>query len=272
VDELDRCRPSYAIELLERIKHLFEVDNIVFVVATDSSQLRHAIKAVYGESFESGRYLLRFFDRSYTFETSSIEAFSLSMFERHQGINERLSSPFQNEHAQFFSSVMHYFGMGLRDAEQCFDHLRTVATIWPYRVKLELIYLLPVIVAFQQGNEELLSWLSQPPSEELRRYLMGLRSRDWELSFSHRPEGHFHTETRTVSFSSLLMNFLQTAREPLNEIVRGSPRSADDRWVNRIFADEFALIHGNAYRDPPKSLVHKYPEMVRTAGRIVANS
>jgi len=39
VDELDRCRPTFAIEMLERIKHLFDVPNIVFVLSIDKSQL-----------------------------------------------------------------------------------------------------------------------------------------------------------------------------------------------------------------------------------------
>ena len=39
IDELDRCRPSYAVELLEVAKHLFAVDNIVFVLAVNRSEL-----------------------------------------------------------------------------------------------------------------------------------------------------------------------------------------------------------------------------------------
>ena len=50
VDELDRCRPTYAIEMLETIKHFFSLDNYIFVVATDTNQLSHSIKAVYGLS------------------------------------------------------------------------------------------------------------------------------------------------------------------------------------------------------------------------------
>ena len=44
IDELDRCRPSYAVELLEVAKHLFAVDHIVFVLAVNRSELAHSIK------------------------------------------------------------------------------------------------------------------------------------------------------------------------------------------------------------------------------------
>ena len=66
VDELDRCRPSYAVELLESIKHLYSIKRMAFVVATDTDQLQHAICAIYGAGFHGERYLRRFFDTSFT--------------------------------------------------------------------------------------------------------------------------------------------------------------------------------------------------------------
>ncbi|BCD99991.1 KAP family P-loop NTPase fold protein [Marinicellulosiphila megalodicopiae] len=65
IDELDRCRPSYAIELLETIKHIFAIKGVYFIVATASDQLCHSITAVYGQNFESARYLKRFFHQEY---------------------------------------------------------------------------------------------------------------------------------------------------------------------------------------------------------------
>ena len=62
IDEADRCRPSYAVELLEIAKHLFSVDHIVFVLAVNRSELEHSIKALYGSGFDAEGYLRRFFD------------------------------------------------------------------------------------------------------------------------------------------------------------------------------------------------------------------
>ncbi|MCF2906932.1 KAP family NTPase [Pseudoalteromonas sp. DL2-H2.2] len=64
VDELDRCRPNYAMELLETIKHFFELEGYLFVIATDTEQLSHSIKAVYGSEFDGREYLSRFFNPS----------------------------------------------------------------------------------------------------------------------------------------------------------------------------------------------------------------
>ncbi|WOD08975.1 P-loop NTPase fold protein [Marinomonas sp. GJ51-6] len=63
IDELDRCRPTYAIEMLETVKHLFDIPNFIFVLSTDTNQLQHSIKAVYGHDFDSHEYLSRFFEQ-----------------------------------------------------------------------------------------------------------------------------------------------------------------------------------------------------------------
>lgn len=62
IDELDRCRPSYAIELLEAAKHLFAVDGVVFVLALNRAELAHSIKTLYGVGFDAVGYLRRFID------------------------------------------------------------------------------------------------------------------------------------------------------------------------------------------------------------------
>ena len=62
IDELDRCRPDYAVRFLETIKHVFEVEHVTFVIAANSTELGHAMSGVYGDEFDGERYLERFFD------------------------------------------------------------------------------------------------------------------------------------------------------------------------------------------------------------------
>ena len=62
VDELDRCRPSYALRLLERIKHVFSTDNVCFVLVTNVESLAAMVESAYG--FKNGReYLHKFYHR-----------------------------------------------------------------------------------------------------------------------------------------------------------------------------------------------------------------
>lgn len=61
VDELDRCMPSYAIKVLERLHHLFEgIENVIVLLAIDSTQLEHSVKEIYGQSIDTERYLKKF--------------------------------------------------------------------------------------------------------------------------------------------------------------------------------------------------------------------
>lgn len=64
IDELDRCNPIYAIKLLERIKHFFDHENIIFVFSVNVKELTNTISNYYGQNFDSHRYLNKFFDVS----------------------------------------------------------------------------------------------------------------------------------------------------------------------------------------------------------------
>lgn len=59
IDELDRCRPDFALELLEQVKHLFSVKGITFLLVTNRVQLEQSIKAKYGDN-DPVNYLHKF--------------------------------------------------------------------------------------------------------------------------------------------------------------------------------------------------------------------
>ena len=63
IDELDRCRPEFAIKVLEQTKTLFQQENIVVVYSTDITQLAHSLQGIYGPRFDGRKYLERFYDK-----------------------------------------------------------------------------------------------------------------------------------------------------------------------------------------------------------------
>lgn len=75
VDELDRCKPSYAVKLLERIKHYFLDEEITFVFSVNINELQHTIKKHYGSDFDATRYLDRFFDLRATLPKFDLEKY-----------------------------------------------------------------------------------------------------------------------------------------------------------------------------------------------------
>ncbi len=81
IDELDRCRPTYAVELLEQIKHIFLVPGIIFILAIDKEHLKASVKGFYGtDQIDADEYLRRFIDLEYSIPRPSNIEFSNYLF------------------------------------------------------------------------------------------------------------------------------------------------------------------------------------------------
>lgn len=106
VDELDRCRPSYAIELLERIKHLFNVPHVVFLLAIDSTQLMQQVEHTFGlkpyeedgEVIQDTRYdyLGKFFDTYYNLPPVDNKKFVKMILSHNERLKYYTSTIFNN--------------------------------------------------------------------------------------------------------------------------------------------------------------------------------
>lgn len=60
VDELDRCRPDYALEVIEVIKHFFTVPRLHFVLGVNLRALEDMVRARYGFKIDAHAYLSKF--------------------------------------------------------------------------------------------------------------------------------------------------------------------------------------------------------------------
>lgn len=69
IDELDRCKPSFAVSLLERVKHYFSNERVTIVYSVNLKELSHTIKHVYGQGFNSDKYLDKFFNWRFPLST-----------------------------------------------------------------------------------------------------------------------------------------------------------------------------------------------------------
>ena len=84
VDELDRCSPRYAVSVLERIKHLFEIPNIIFVLAINKVQLCNAIQGYFGsDQIDSNEYLRRFIDINYTLGIPDVKTYCKHLYNQY---------------------------------------------------------------------------------------------------------------------------------------------------------------------------------------------
>ena len=138
IDELDRCRPSYAVELLEVAKHLFAVGdaNVVFVLAVHRAQLVHSVKALYGSDFDAEGYLRRFFDLDFRLPESSRGQFVQDLLTTTQlaTILDPRRGPGQDEVKTARALLDAFLGspdLSLRDVQQAVHRLGLVLTLLP---------------------------------------------------------------------------------------------------------------------------------------------
>ncbi|HHX2525145.1 KAP family NTPase [Neisseria flavescens] len=75
IDELDRCRPDYAVDMLEVIKHVFDVENVKVVLVTNTKQLRAAINHRYGAEVDAQKYLDKFLKYSFALPEKVVARF-----------------------------------------------------------------------------------------------------------------------------------------------------------------------------------------------------
>ena len=115
VDELDRCRPTFAIELLEQVKHIFDIPSIVFVFGINRDELAKSFASVYGE-INTDIYLRRFFD--FEFNLTEIDS---------RRFAEYLIDKFQLEEA--FQNASDAFGTQHRISEYL-DYKGTIPRLW----------------------------------------------------------------------------------------------------------------------------------------------
>lgn len=135
VDELDRCRPDYAVRLLERIKHLFNVEGIIFVISYHKRQIKESIKALYGSNMDADIYLRRFIDQDFILPEPDLESFVESLFNKYH-IDELIINrknyfdrdfiiKLLNENTtKCFSYFSRLFDFSLRDIDQCYSQFK----------------------------------------------------------------------------------------------------------------------------------------------------
>jgi hypothetical protein len=178
IDELDRCRPDFAVRLLERMKHLFLVENVVFVLALDASQLSHSVKCLYGADMDADGYLRRFIDLSYRLPEPEPRPFAELLFRRFslaEALKRRGDGvPWSEDVVEAFATLSSAFALSLRKQEQCFTEINLVVRTAPLQTKLYYPILL-YLAALRASDAELYDTLGGRKAD-LKPYLEPLRA------------------------------------------------------------------------------------------------
>ncbi len=135
IDELDRCRPTFAVELLERVKHVFDVPKLVFVFGINRDELCASLRSIYGE-IDADVYLRRFFDMEFVLPEADSAFFCRQLMEKLKlpDVFVRLSNIHNQQvhhfevqrYLDYFPKLWARMGLSLRDVQYCVRSLALV--------------------------------------------------------------------------------------------------------------------------------------------------
>ena len=183
VDELDRCKPTYAVKLLERIKHYFNNPNVTFIFAVYLSQLQYTINQYYGLQFNGYQYLDRFFDLVISLSAPDIDKY----FDNTKNILEAVqhfekSDPKNSYYYLFCKELINHFSFSIRQINHFYLKTNSAA----YNLLDQILN--PQGIAFQSERNgkfiiyefllPLMNALNQADIDEYNNFISGNASKE----------------------------------------------------------------------------------------------
>src|SRR5699024_916163 len=133
IDELDRCRPDYAVKTLEILKHFFDISGFVFVLSIDEEQLKSSVETLFGTKNFDG-YKRKFINNSFILPNPDKEKFTNFLYEK-SGLADIVKQIEANKQDLVFKTVVknlelrHFNGDKSLKTEQTFNKNQTTENI-----------------------------------------------------------------------------------------------------------------------------------------------
>lgn len=206
IDELDRCRPDYALEMLEAVKHLFNVPHVNFVLAMNREQIEQSVRAVYGSGINASEYLRRFVDLSFSLPEPDTESF-VPIVMQQLGISEdldRRSTAFKFDFGQpngitgALVNLFTLFSLSLRTQEQILTQLSVILRMTPPEKNIypEVLSIMLALHALDRklyrrfvtgkAGSDVIGWIrSDPQRRDFLKSDHGIGVEGWLLMCDH---------------------------------------------------------------------------------------
>lgn len=139
IDELDRCRPDFALGLLERIKHFYRVENVYFILVANLEQLSHSVCARYGSGIDGQNYLHKFYDLQFEL-IPSFRGGRQQIYWDAMSKQTNVSS--RGRSSQIIKSWCSYKDISLRELQKIFVVKQLVSVTWDGESYSEIISIL----------------------------------------------------------------------------------------------------------------------------------
>jgi hypothetical protein len=256
IDELDRCRPTYAVKLLEEVKHLFDVPGLVFIFGMHKGQLAHSVKAAYGSDFDGQAYLNRFMQRHYQLKLPPLDQFLSFLLDRSNIDAGRLWFPQAQDKSgrrssrtpsSMISFYLRTYSASARDAIAVVEILETCCALVQKR-DFFMPLLLPLILSKLQGAPKHV--LVEPKLKTYLQLLIPTGASGSSPLMEWQEVARRSLEYRTLSDDEV---------ERVKNVVDIGPLYA---LLNEFRQDSFGRIMGQSLFDPVN-----YGDLIETVGR-----
>ena len=141
IDELDRCCPDFAVKILERIKHYFMHEKIIFVLSVNIMELQHTIRRHYGNEFDAVKYLTRFFDLTVSLPLPNMDSY-------YSTLNFLGNSYTRDSVAK---AVINMYNFSLRDISRYLQMLRHLIPVRYNEYRSEFGFYMEILIPFMLG-------------------------------------------------------------------------------------------------------------------------
>lgn len=179
IDELDRCRPDFTIELIEVVKHIFSVEDVFFVFATDGQQLQAALEGTYGARFDAETYFNRIFSREMHLRKPNNRQFAEALLVQYAIVGDeslmKSLITLSVSGGQPWEAVLHdvewvadVFGLTLRDQDQLIASFHSLAKLREYRGHSTCTVIGLALLVFWQQKRQLFKDFMMRPNEFIK--------------------------------------------------------------------------------------------------------
>ena len=263
IDELDRCSPTFAIKVLERVNHLFDIDGCVFVISTDTDQLVHTINAVYGSNFDSYNYMHRFFDLTYQLNEGSLEQiFNLAV--RNHSIDFSNCVMFGNQNAESeIRRIVCELCPTSRSVKHVMQMLSSYLANAHPKVLVDGILLTIFAIGLYYGQQSSISFSSRAPGQRLEKN--EFTSKLEKYAFTLRVRG----VKQPYSLVKYVDEFREFMRQNLGHLANMAEASGPSPWeeyVGALAISEVPFAAASPNQAKPSWM--EYEINLRTASRL----
>ncbi|MDK9556076.1 P-loop NTPase fold protein [Marinobacter sp. M216] len=245
IDELDRCRPNFTIELIEVVKHICNVDHIFFIFATDGEQLQASLRGMYGPGFDAEVYFNRIFSREVHLSLPNNHRFAKAlereyeMFDSEDNLGSLIFASYpevQSGIEKFyvdFQWVSDAFNLDLRSQHQLAATFDTLMKTRAYENEQTFTVGALVLILLWQRKKQLFKDLVSSPlktqsKNELSKLFRGLGGFEDRKGPVLCPKSADSWDVAQITISEVMMSFLQllhASRKEIIDIKRGEVTS-----------------------------------------------